>query len=103
MKKSLSLKNSLVVYFSWSGNTRKIAYQINQLLGGDIYEIEAAKEYSTVYREVVSKAREELRSGEKPELKNKLASIDQYDKIFYWLSKLVQYISSSCVLIFIGI
>lgn len=75
-------KKILIAYFSWSGNTRKIAIQIQKLLGGDIFEIKAAKDYSDVYSDVVSKAREEKRLGLKPTLKNKFETLANYSTIF---------------------
>jgi hypothetical protein len=35
----------LVAYFSWSGNTREIAKQIQQQTGGDLFEIKTVKPY----------------------------------------------------------
>ena len=31
--------NTLIVYFSWSGNTRGIAHLLQQKIGGDLVEI----------------------------------------------------------------
>ena len=42
-------KGILIAYFSWSGNTRELAKQIHQLVGGDIYEIKPLNEYPGNY------------------------------------------------------
>ena len=79
LKKS---KNILVAYFSWSGNTAMVAKQIHNHVGGDIFEICAEESYSSVYRDVVNRARQELRANERPELKVDLKTIAPYDTIF---------------------
>ena len=72
----------LVAYFSWSGNTRDIANQIQKVTGGDIFEIQEVDSYSKNYNEVLARAKQEIRSGEMPELKERLATIEKYDIIF---------------------
>lgn len=75
-------KKVLIIYFSWSGNTREIAKQIHQLVGGDIFEIQRAEKYPVSYNAVLDIAKKEIRTGDKPELKNKPVTIDEYDTIF---------------------
>jgi flavodoxin len=75
-------KKILVAYFSHSGNTREIANQIHQRVGGDIFEIQTVKTYPNDYDTVVSQARQELDSGYKPALKTKIANFKSYDLIF---------------------
>ncbi len=72
----------LIAYFSWSENTRSIAKQIHQFVGGDIFEIQRAENYPVSYNALLDLAKKEIRSGEKPELKNKLLTIDDYNHIF---------------------
>lgn len=84
---------SLVVYFSRrgenyavgnikEGNAEYIAKVIQKLTGADIYEIEPAKEYSKDYMRCTEEARDELRNQTRPEFKNPLSSIGEYDTIF---------------------
>ena len=40
--------NSLIVYFSWSGNTESVANEIQAQTGGDIFEIVPASKWSTL-------------------------------------------------------
>lgn len=37
----------LIAFFSWSGNTRGIAHQIQEMTGADLVEIELVTPYST--------------------------------------------------------
>jgi flavodoxin len=72
----------LTAYFSHSGNTRAIAEMINGSAGGDIFEIKAVKAYPEDYDAVVDEAKQELKSGVKPELRAKVADMAGYDTIF---------------------
>jgi len=64
------MKNDiLIVYYSWSGNTRTIAELIGQETGGTLFEIEPVQPYSNNYSEAVEQAKKEIKSGFRPELK----------------------------------
>ena len=65
------MKNdALIAYHSWSGNTRKIAELIERETGGRLFEIEPVHPYPTNYRTVVAQAKEEIKTGFRPELKD---------------------------------
>jgi flavodoxin len=72
---------TLIVYFSWGGNTRVIARQIQQRTGADIFEIELVRPYSTSYNTCLDEARRDQRQQARPEIKNRVANIAQYDVI----------------------
>jgi flavodoxin len=74
--------NILVAYFSRSGNTRVIANQIHESVGGDIFEIVTIVPYPSGYDEVVKQARKELDDGYRPELKTKVANVESYGVVF---------------------
>jgi flavodoxin len=59
----------LIAYYSWSGNTRKIAELIEHETGATLFEIEPVQLYSTNYQAVVEQAKEEIKAAFKPELK----------------------------------
>lgn len=64
------MKNDiLIAYYSWSGNTRKIAELIKRETGGTLFEIEPVQPYTTDYRAVVAQAKEEIQAGFLPEIK----------------------------------
>jgi len=74
--------NILVAYFSHSGNTRVIANQIRESVGGDIFEIVTVDPYPTDYDEVVEQARKELREDYRPRLKTKVENMESYKVVF---------------------
>ena len=76
------MKNDiLIAYYSWSGNTRKIAELIKRETGGTLFEIEPVQPYTTDYGAVVAQAKEEIESGFRPELKA-MPKITSYTVVF---------------------
>ena len=72
----------LVVYFSWSGTSERIANNIIEQTGADFFRIERKTPYSDNYNEVAyGEAKEEADSNARPPIKNSLASVGQYDRI----------------------
>jgi len=78
----LPARKIFIVYFSHSGNTREIANQIHQSVGGDIFEIQTVNLYPSNYAALVMQAKQERESGYKPALKTKIENIKSYDVIF---------------------
>jgi len=72
----------LVAYFSHTGNTREIANQIHEKVGGDTVEIVTVKPYPTDYDTVVDQAKREQEADFRPELATKVKNMDSYDVIF---------------------
>lgn len=72
----------LVAYFSYSGNTKGIAEQIQEQTGADIFEIKTTQEYPEDYDEVVDQAQEEQRANARPELNATVDNIQDYDVVF---------------------
>ena len=75
-------KKILVAYFSHSGNTREIATQIHEKVGGDIFEIKAVHSYPAEYNECVQVAKREQQNDERPELAAEVADMASYDVVF---------------------
>ena len=71
----------LVAYFSWGGNTRGIARQIQQKTGGDLFEIECVRPYSSNYSTCLDEALRDQRANARPALKTHVSNIAQYDVI----------------------
>jgi flavodoxin len=72
----------LVVYFSRSGNTRKIANLVQQQVGGTLHEIQVAVPYPASYNAVVEQAKKEIQAGHKPALRSTLDDVESYDTVF---------------------
>ncbi|HON80418.1 MAG TPA: flavodoxin [Spirochaetota bacterium] len=75
-------ENILIAYYSWSGNTRKMAAMIHEITGGEIIEICPQVPYPGVYNEVVNQAKKEIRNGFRPVLKPSVDTIDAYGIVF---------------------
>lgn len=75
-------KKVLVAYFSWSGNTREIAGQIRERVGGDLFEIETVDAYPAEYRAHTDVAKKEQNENARPALSTKLEDMDSYDVVF---------------------
>lgn len=72
---------TLIVYFSWSGNTRTVANIIHNLTDCDMVEIEVEEPYSDVYNEVTARARHELDNDIRPAIKTRIENMDEYDTL----------------------
>ena len=78
-----SKNETLVAVYSYSGNTRHVAQQIQKGLGNaDYFEIKPVKAYSTDYNECVNQAKKEISENYRPELADFPNNITQYKTIF---------------------
>ncbi len=73
---------SLVVYFSWSGNTENVAKSIQSQTDSDIFEIVPVTPYSDDYDTVVDLAQEEQKNNARPAISGNIENIEQYDVIY---------------------
>lgn len=72
----------LVVFYSHSGNTQKIAHLIQQQTQGELFEIEPVAMYPTDYNAVVEQAKKEIKAGFHPDLKAVPDHVAEYDTVF---------------------
>lgn len=72
----------LVAYFSWSGNTEKVAKHIASLTEADVFCIEPEKPYPTEYRPCTEVAKTEKETDARPAIKGKVKNWEQYDVVF---------------------
>lgn len=77
----MSDKKVLVAYYSYSGNTKRIAEKIHAITGGDIFEIKPLREYPKNYNDVVHQAKIEKAENAKPELATYI-SVAGYDTVY---------------------
>jgi flavodoxin len=71
----------LVIYYSNSGNTEKVALRIRELTGADLYKIETEEEYPAQPK-LLDFAKEQAEKEEWPKLKGKAPNLNSYDVIF---------------------
>lgn len=90
------MEKNLIIYYSRTGenyspggtvllekgNTERCAEYIQKAVGGDLFQIETLKDYPENYLECTEVAKAEQRKKARPELKEYLDSIDNYENIF---------------------
>ena len=90
------MSKSLVIYFSRAGenyfggvlkniekgNTEVIAEYINDLTSADLFKVEPATEYPADYMECTEVAQKEKDEDARPEIKETLTDIGEYDTIY---------------------
>ncbi len=69
----------LIAYFSWGGNTRGAAQEIQRQTGADLFEIELVHPYSDDYSTVLDEAQHDQNIQARPELANHVENMAQYD------------------------
>ncbi|MBR0167325.1 MAG: SUMF1/EgtB/PvdO family nonheme iron enzyme [Synergistaceae bacterium] len=74
-------KNILIAYFTWSGNTQGIAYEIQKQTGAEIFEITPEKPYSESYNTVLREAQRDQHRKARPKLKDHVKNFADYDVI----------------------
>lgn len=73
---------TLIAYFTWSENTKKIALDLAKCTNGDIYRIETKTPYSRDYNTCAYvEAKEEYDNQKRPAIKNALPNIEEYDAV----------------------
>lgn len=72
----------LIAYYSYSGNTKKVAETIQETTGGDMFEIKTEGTYPSEYRPMTQQAKKEIQEGYRPKLTTSVADISKYDVVF---------------------
>lgn len=75
-------KRVLIAYFSWSGNTQRVAQEIQNITGGDIFRIEPVTPYPTDYTECTEVALAERDNDARPAIAYTVENWDDYDIVF---------------------
>lgn len=73
---------ALVVYFSRTGNTAAVAEEIREQIGADAFEIVPVEAYSEDYDTVTAVAQEEQNNNARPEIRDRIDNLDQYDTVY---------------------
>lgn len=74
----------LIAFFSKTNNTRMVAEQIRESVGGDLFHVAPKQSYPEDYQETTRIARTELDDGQRPELSATIppGEMTSYDVIF---------------------
>ena len=73
----------LIAYFTYSGNTERLAKMLQQETGADLFKVETAEPYSQSYHACVTRAKREKDNNERPALQvAKIEKMSSYDTVF---------------------
>lgn len=76
------MANTLIAYFTWSGNSAHLAQRIQRITGGDLFHIRTQQPYPKSYPMTVSRAYKELQQHLWPELAAQVSRPEQYDQLY---------------------
>lgn len=71
----------LIAFFSWGGNTRGIAEEIQEQTGADLFEITLVNPYSDDYNTVLDEAQRDQNEQARPELASHVENMEDYDTV----------------------
>jgi flavodoxin len=74
--------NSIIIYFSRSGNTQNLARMIYNESGADMLELTVTDPYPSDYSEAVERANEERDNQEYPDINTDIPDLSQYDTVY---------------------
>ena len=77
-----SSRKILIAYYSRSGNTRELANQIHQQVGGDMFELKTVHSYPKEYRATTDQAKREQEANFRPQLTAEVQNMGAYDTVF---------------------
>ena len=72
----------LIAYYSRTGNTRDLANQIHQSVGGDVFEVRTVHSYPKEYRATTDQAKREQEAHFRPQLTAEVQGMDSYEVVF---------------------
>ncbi len=72
---------TLIVYYSYSGTTKRVAEHLRDLTGGTLYALELAEPYTGSDNDVSDRVFAERGDGKMPELTGTLPDVSAYDRI----------------------
>lgn len=72
----------LVIYYSQTGATQRVAQEIAGKLNADTLRIDVEQPYNGTYEETIERCQKEMASGELPKLKKWDTDLNDYDIIF---------------------
>lgn len=73
--------NLLIAYFSWGGNTKGVAEEIQRQTGAELFEITLVEPYSSDYNTVLDEAQRDQNEQVRPVLAAQVEKMNQYNTI----------------------
>lgn len=81
-KKGDNTQKYLVVYYSQTGATQKVAQEFAKLLNADTLRLDVEQPYNGTYEETIERCQKEMANNELPALKAFKTDFTKYDTIF---------------------
>lgn len=75
------MRNTLIVYYSQTGQSKRIAELLGKRLNADLAEIQTVRTYNDDMWKADEEAKQELKEGRLPELRGKLPDITPYKTV----------------------
>lgn len=75
------MKN-LIVYYSYAGNTKKVAEEIAKKVNGTLCPLTLKEDYTKDYDALVNEMESSNNENNQPELKDLNVSLDEFDRVF---------------------
>ena len=72
---------SILIYYSYGGNTRHVAEKVVAEIGADLAEIETVKPYTGSYDHVVDQGQKEVNSGFQPKIGQINTDLSKYHTV----------------------
>lgn len=72
----------LIAYFSWSGNTKQVANEIQSKTGGDIFEISPLESYPANFDETADRWHKERDTDARPKIIGAVDNMQAYEYVF---------------------
>ncbi|MCL3781275.1 flavodoxin [Prolixibacteraceae bacterium JC049] len=79
---NIKMDKQLIIFYSHSGITRKLAHQIQELTEGDIYEIKPLEPYPTDVWETIEIFKQELKNKSTKPIEKTNINFREYNTIF---------------------
>ena len=76
------MANTLIAYFTWSGNSAHLAQLVQGTAGGDLFHIRPQQPYPESYPMTASRAYKELQQHLWPALAEQVSEPEQYEQLY---------------------
>lgn len=81
LETEVAMSKSVIIYYSHTNNTKRIAEQIQKATGADIAEIKTVEEYTGTYDEILEQGKTQVESGYCPAIYPLDIDMKNYDRV----------------------